>query len=241
MPTVRQLSSTDSRPSRTRSAVTNGRRAFVDGDGNSAWYRRRKDIVELHLDDMGGRDALSEAQISLACRAASIEVELEQMEGRLSKGEPVDLDAFTRAAGHLRRILETLGVERRKGTSPHPLRISSPSTRKGPRREPGDHDPAGDVGSASVRRRVQGCGQLGGLARLPGGAVRLGVGLRPKPRRFAPAPGALRLLEPPSPKLGLFAVDAAASRSSWRWWLFSSPASATIALTLVRASVRQSW
>src|SRR5271166_4004774 len=80
MPTVRRLSSADSRPSRTRSAVTNGRRAFVDGDGNSAWYRRRKDIVELHLDDMGGRDALSEAQISLACRAASIEVELEQME-----------------------------------------------------------------------------------------------------------------------------------------------------------------
>ncbi len=114
MPTVRQLSSTDSRPSRTRSAVTNGRRAFVDGDGNSAWYRRRKDIVELHLDDMGGRDALSEAQISLACRAASIEVELEQMEGRLSKGESVDLDAFTRAASHLRRILETLGVERRQ-------------------------------------------------------------------------------------------------------------------------------
>jgi hypothetical protein len=112
--TVRQLSSTEGRPSRTRLAVTNGRRAFVDGDGNSAWYRRRKDIIELHLDDMGGRDALSEAQISLACRAASIEVELEQMEGRLSKGESVDLDTFTRAAGHLRRILETLGIERRQ-------------------------------------------------------------------------------------------------------------------------------
>jgi len=35
------------------------------------------------------------------------------MEGRLSQGEPVDLDAFTRAASHLRRILETLGLERR--------------------------------------------------------------------------------------------------------------------------------
>jgi uncharacterized Zn finger protein len=52
--------------------------------------------------------------MSLACRAASIEVELEQMESRLSRSEAVDLDVFTRAAGHLRRILETLGVERRK-------------------------------------------------------------------------------------------------------------------------------
>jgi hypothetical protein len=110
--TVREASSADARPRRIRSAVTNGSRAFVDGDGNSAWYRRRKDILELHLDDMGGRSRLSEAQISLASRASSIEVELEQMEGRLSKGQAVDLDAFTRAASHLRRILETLGVPR---------------------------------------------------------------------------------------------------------------------------------
>ena len=34
------------------------------------------------------------------------------MEGRLSKGEGCDLDVYTRAAGHLRRILETLGIER---------------------------------------------------------------------------------------------------------------------------------
>ena len=111
---VSEPSALASRPKRQRSAVTNGRRAFVDGDGNSAWYRRRKDVLDLHLDDMGGRETLSAAQVSLAQRAASIEVELEQMEGRLSKGESVDLDAYTRAAGHLRRILETLGIERAK-------------------------------------------------------------------------------------------------------------------------------
>jgi len=64
------------RPTRTRSKVTNGRRTFVDGDGKSAWARRRKDMIELHVADMGGWDALSEAQISLATRAAVIEVEL---------------------------------------------------------------------------------------------------------------------------------------------------------------------
>ena len=33
-----------------------------------------------------------------------------QMEDRLSKGEQIDLDLFTRSAGHLRRILEALDL-----------------------------------------------------------------------------------------------------------------------------------
>jgi hypothetical protein len=37
-------------------------------------------------------------------------------------GEPVDLDVFTRSASHLRRIFETLGVERRpRDVTPDPL------------------------------------------------------------------------------------------------------------------------
>jgi len=102
------------RPSKARSAVSNGRRSFVDGDGKSVWARRHRDLVELHVADMGGGDRLSEAQISLVKRASTIEVQLEFEEGRLSKGEEIDLDAFTRVAGHLRRILETLGIERAK-------------------------------------------------------------------------------------------------------------------------------
>ena len=46
-------------------------------------------------------------------RASAIECELEQQEGRLSRGEEIDLDKFTRAASHLRRILESLGLRRR--------------------------------------------------------------------------------------------------------------------------------
>ena len=102
----------DTRPKRIRSAVTNGRRLFVSGDGNSAWARRYRDLVQGHVADMGGRDLLSEAQLSLVKRASAIEVELEQMEGQLSKGQAVDLDAFTRAASHLRRILESVGLKR---------------------------------------------------------------------------------------------------------------------------------
>jgi hypothetical protein len=113
---------TVTRAPRQRSAVTNGRRLFVQGDGNSAWSRRYRDLVAGHVADLGGSDALSEAQLSLIRRASAIELELEQMEGRLRMGEPVDLDVFTRSASHLRRIFETLGVERRpRDVTPDPL------------------------------------------------------------------------------------------------------------------------
>jgi hypothetical protein len=106
----------DRRPSRAkrpRSAVTSGRRAFIEGDPNSAWARRFHDLVLGHVSDLGGRLNLSEAQFALCKRAAGLEAELEQMEGRLSLGEDVDLDRYGRAASHLRRILEALGLERK--------------------------------------------------------------------------------------------------------------------------------
>jgi hypothetical protein len=105
-----------SRSATNRSAVTNGRRLFIEGDARSPWARRWKDLVELHAGDLspGGIDLLSEAQLSLIKRASAIEVELEQAEGRMSMGEEVDLDIFTRSTSHLRRILETLGIERRQ-------------------------------------------------------------------------------------------------------------------------------
>ena len=97
---------------RPRSAVTSGRKMFVDGDPNSAWARRYYDLIGSHVADLGGKELLSEAQLSLVRRATAIEVELEQKEARLSRGEPVDLDVFTRSASHLRRIFETIGLAR---------------------------------------------------------------------------------------------------------------------------------
>ena len=91
-----------------RSKVTNGRALFVQGDGRSPWARRWRDLVELHAADVCSAELLSEAQLSLCRRIATIEIELEAMEGRLSEGETVDLDVYARAAGHLRRMLETL-------------------------------------------------------------------------------------------------------------------------------------
>jgi hypothetical protein len=109
-------------PPRQRSAVTNGRRSFVQGDGNTQWARRWRDLIALHASDLGGGDQLSEAQRSLIRRAATIEIELEAQEGKLSEGIEVDLDTYARAAGHLRRVLETLGIERHaRNVTPDPL------------------------------------------------------------------------------------------------------------------------
>jgi hypothetical protein len=102
-----------SRAKRPRSAVTSGRKLFVEGDPNSAWSRRYHDLVVRHIGDLGGRDVLSEAQLSLIRRAASIECELERLDAMLSTGAEVNLDAYGRAASHLRRLFETLGIERK--------------------------------------------------------------------------------------------------------------------------------
>jgi hypothetical protein len=97
-----------------KSKVTNGRRVFaVGGDGRGAWTRRWKDIVELHVADAGGRDYMTEAMLSLCRRAATLEIQLEQLECCMSQGDDVDIEIYGRIASHLRRILETLGVERK--------------------------------------------------------------------------------------------------------------------------------
>jgi hypothetical protein len=101
------------RAKRPRSAVTSGRKAFIAGDPNSAWARRFHDLVQGHISDLGGRPIVSEARFALCKRAAGLECELEQMEGRMSLGEEINLDSYGRAASHLRRILETLGLERK--------------------------------------------------------------------------------------------------------------------------------
>jgi hypothetical protein len=101
------------RVKRPRSAVTSGRRQFINGNPNSAWSRRYHDLIIAHAQDAGGRATLSEAQYSLCRRAAGLECEIERMEAGLSRGDEVDLDRYGRASSHLRRILESLGLERK--------------------------------------------------------------------------------------------------------------------------------
>jgi hypothetical protein len=100
------------RAKRPRSAVTSGRKLLMQGDPNSAWARRYHDLLGGHVADLGGADALSEAQAALCRDAACLELELERMRSKLSAGEDIDLDLYGRVAGQRRRILETLGLRR---------------------------------------------------------------------------------------------------------------------------------
>src|SRR5262249_37777099 len=105
------------RPLDQRSAVTNGRRLFVDGgDGRGPWARRMRDVIELHVSDLGGIEAASEAEKSIIRRAATLTIELERLEAKFSASgaaRDADLDMYQRCSNTLRRLLETVGIHRR--------------------------------------------------------------------------------------------------------------------------------
>jgi hypothetical protein len=95
-------------------------------DGRSIWARRLHDLIYLHLSDLGGEDACSEAEKALVRRASCLIVELEHMETRFALAEvgasPDKLRIYQMTVNTLRRTLESLGLKRRaKDITPHPL------------------------------------------------------------------------------------------------------------------------
>ena len=105
-----------SSPITPRSPITKGKALSVaGGDLRGPWARRMRDLMDLHLSDLGGPDAVSQAEASIVRRASVIEVELERLEAKFAAGDatPTDLDLYQRAAGNLRRLLESVGLQRR--------------------------------------------------------------------------------------------------------------------------------
>ena len=98
-----------------RSRVTNGSCLFAERvDGRSAWARRFRDLVELHVADLGGPESLSEAQRSLIRRVVTLETEMERLECRFAKdgsGSNRTLDRYMCMTNNLRRLLITLGLD----------------------------------------------------------------------------------------------------------------------------------
>src|SRR2546430_14037274 len=108
--------------SHARTGVTNGRALLGPGvDGRTLWARRFRDVLALHLSDLGGEANTSESEKSIARRAACLVVELEQMEIRFATGDTPEgeddtgnlIDRYQRCANTLRRLLESLGLQRR--------------------------------------------------------------------------------------------------------------------------------
>jgi len=98
-----------------RSAVTNGTRLLTDGDNRGPWARRMKDVIDLHISDLGGWDVVSEAEKSILRRVATLTIELERLEAKFSTRPPTDTDLnmYQRCSNSMRRLLETVGIHRR--------------------------------------------------------------------------------------------------------------------------------
>jgi hypothetical protein len=99
-----------------RSRITNGAAFLPDVDHRSTWVRRCRDLIGLYLSDLGGDDNVSEGERSIVRRIAVMTVEIERVELRLAMcDEPSDrlIDLYIRSSGNLRRMLETIGLERR--------------------------------------------------------------------------------------------------------------------------------
>ena len=103
---------------KARSAITNGRHLLPEVDGRSAWMRRYRDLIDAHEVDLGGEDLISESERRLIRRSAMLTVQLEMMDARFAQSESeasrIDLDAYQRASNSLRRLLQTLGLNRRQ-------------------------------------------------------------------------------------------------------------------------------
>ena len=102
-----------------KSRLSNGSQLLPHVDGRSTWARRYRDLIQAHLDDMGGVDACSEAERSIIKRAAALTVELERLEAQFAAaGEqgpsPEALDLHSRMSGNLRRLLESTGIRRQQ-------------------------------------------------------------------------------------------------------------------------------
>jgi hypothetical protein len=96
-----------------KSRVGNGTALLSGVDNRSVWVRRLKELLADHLSDLP--DA-STAERSLVRRACVLTVGLEQMEtafALVGQASGDDLDVYARVAGNLRRLLESVGLQRR--------------------------------------------------------------------------------------------------------------------------------
>jgi hypothetical protein len=103
--------------SKLRSAVTNGSQLLAGCDHRSSRMRRLKDLIGGHVADLGGRDLISEAEFCLVRRAAILTLELELLEAKFEANDGAkvqELECYQRVASSLRRLLESLGLQRRQ-------------------------------------------------------------------------------------------------------------------------------
>ena len=99
-----------------RAAISNGTTLGLGIDERSAFCRRLRDLIRGHENDLGGRDRLSQAQLSLVRRISMMQVQLETMEAKWAEagGEASanQLRQYWQISNALRRIAESLNLHR---------------------------------------------------------------------------------------------------------------------------------
>ena len=102
--------------SKVRSALTNGT-AIIFGtcDHRTAWMRRLRDLAAEHTAQLG--NDVTEAERRLIARAAMLTIQCEMLDAKFAAEEGTacrtDLETYQRCSNTLRRLLESLGLQRR--------------------------------------------------------------------------------------------------------------------------------
>jgi hypothetical protein len=95
--------------------------SLADMDGRTRAAARCKELRQAFESDLGGADQLSTARAQLVQRAAILGAQCEDFETRFALGMPVELTDYFTAVNVQRRVLVTLGIERRaRDVSPAP-------------------------------------------------------------------------------------------------------------------------
>ena len=104
--------------SHARSRVSNGK-ALLPGniDGRSTWVRRLRDLIAMHIADLGGEGAISEAERP-SCGGHTLVTELERLETRFADagGATADAWTFTPTVRQPAPAVEAMGLQRRAAT-----------------------------------------------------------------------------------------------------------------------------
>lgn len=104
-----------------QSRVTKGKELLPGIDGRSRWARRLYDIIANHVAEMGGAAHVTQSQYVLIRSAANLTVCLERWEVDFAKQDASDegvsmrdLIGYQTVLNSLRRVYETLGLERKE-------------------------------------------------------------------------------------------------------------------------------
>lgn len=102
-------------PARTNSDKGKVRLLTLDSlDGRTRSARLAKSLVETIEDDLGGSDRLSIAERQLVQRAAVLGAILESQEAAWLAGDGIDFNTYLPALNAQRRVMESLGLQRRQ-------------------------------------------------------------------------------------------------------------------------------